>query len=203
MGSSTIIDILGAIMIGGILMLNTSRLFNNTTENSWQYASEAIVQTNLIEITTLIEHDFRRIGYQRGAENLSHAVTAIEFAGRNRIVFFADMDDNGSLERVEYRVGPADSLRQTASPIDLPFFRRINGAGQVVTTYGVVEFTLEYFNYTGGQLATPVTNRGQISTISITVACESPDFSDDRYAQYNAKAFYKQMRLAIPNLRYK
>lgn len=194
---------MGAMLIGGILMLNTVRVMNNTNENSWAYASESIVQMNLIDVTTLIERDFLRIGYQKGAENLSHVVNAIELADRHKIVFWADMYDSGSLNRVEFSVGASDSLGQTTNPSDLPFFRKIDGTGKAVSSYGIVEFTLEYFGYTGNLLTTPVANRGEIATISITVACESPDFSDAAYEQYNAKVFYKQMRLAIPNLRYK
>lgn len=203
MGSSTLIDILGAMLIGSILMLNTVRVFHETNDHSWIYASESIVQTNLVDVTTLIERDFLRIGYQQGAENLAHVVNAIEVADRNRIVFRADMDNNGSLERVEYSAGNPKDLGMTINPADVPFIRRINGVGDAATTYGVVEFTLEYFNYIGEQLSTPVNNRGEIATISITIACENPDFSDSEYAEFNAKAFYKQMRLAIPNLRFK
>lgn len=203
MGSSTIIDIIGAVIIGGLLMLNAIRLYTNSQENAWEYSSESIVQQNLIDITTLLERDFIRIGYQRGAENIPHAIHAITEAEDNHIEFLADMDNNGTMETVEFLVGDADDLTGTVNPNDMPFFRRINGVGDAVTTYGVTEFFLEYYNYTGDRIPTPVANKGEIATITITVVCQNPSFSDQDYERYNPRAFYRQMRLAIPNLRYK
>ena len=203
MGTNTLLDIVGAIMIGGLLMLNMTRLYTSSSMHSGQYAMEAIVEQNLVDVFTLMEGDLLKIGYMRGQENLSYSGQVITTADTNKVVFLADVDDDGSFETVEYSVGRRDSLTITNNPFDRPFYRKVDGAGPMIGSYGITQFFLEYFDHTGVKLATPVANKGQISTISITVAVESPYLSDTNFPDYNAKAYWKQVRLAIPNLRYK
>lgn len=203
MGSSTILDVLGSIMIGGLLMLNVARLYNSASMHSSQYTMEAIVEQNLVDVFTLMEGDMLRIGYLKGQENLTYANQAITVADTNRLVFLADVDDNGSFDTIEFAVGRTDSLASTPNPFDRPFWRKANGSGRMIGSYGITQFNLEYFDFMGAKLATPVANKGSIATISITVAVESPYLSDRDFPNYNAKAYWKQVRLAIPNLRYK
>ncbi len=202
MGTSTLLDIMGSVIIGGMLMLNMMRTYNNTSEQSAQYASEYMVQRSLVELTTMLEYDFRKIGYQKGQENLSYAALALKTCEKNKIVFYADLDNNGSQETVEYSTGSASGLTSTPNPNDLPFFRKINGVGNQIGSYGLTEYRLEYFDYTGKLLPFPIVNLGEIATISITVTCQSPYFNAQQ-ENYNATAYWKQIRLAIPNLRYK
>ena len=203
MGSSTLLDIIGAMILSSLLMLNIVRMTGDTQENSAQYVSELVVQQNLIEAAQLIERDLLRLGYLRGSENLAYVINAVSVADSNRIVFASDVDNNGVMDQVEYVTGTASQLTATANPRDLPLTRRINGVGRPIQSFGIIEFRFEYFNYTGKRLTTPVANRGEICTVSITLAVESPHFSDDVWEDYNAKAFWKQIRLALPNLRYK
>ncbi len=202
MGTSTLLDIMGSLIIGGMLMLNMMRAFNNTSQQSAQFTSEYMVQRNLVELTSMLEYDFRKIGYQRGQENLAYAANALKSVAKEKIEFYADLDNNGSQETVEYSVGSKSALTKTPNPDDLPFFRKINGAGVSNGSYGIVELRFEYFDYTGGLLSLPISNLGTIATISITVTCESPFFNAQQ-ENYNATAYWKQIRLAIPNLRYK
>lgn len=202
MGTSTLLDIMGAIMIGGILMLNMMRVYFNTSETSTQYVSEFMVQESLVDFTTMLEYDFRKIGYVKGQENLSHAAQAIKTADKHKLVFYADIDNSGDQEEIEYSVGDSTQLTNTPNIHDVPFFRKVDGSGAGIGSYGIVEFQLEYFDYSGIKLKTPVTNLGAVSTISITVSCESPFYSEVE-RDLNARAYWKQIRLAIPNLRYK
>lgn len=202
MGTSTLLDIIGAVIIGGFLMLNMMRTYNTTNENSTQYVSELMVQQNLVSFTQMLEYDFRKIGYRKGQENLSFAANSIKFADTKKIVFYADLDNNGSQEEVEYSVQDSTKLTSTPNPHDIPFYRKVNNVGPKIGSYGLTQFELEYFNYAGGKLSTPVANLGEISTVSITIACQSPYFTAEQ-KDLNAEAYWKQIRLAIPNLRYK
>ena len=49
MGSSTLLDIIGATIVGGMLMLNIVRMTGDTQQKSAQYVSELVVQQNLID----------------------------------------------------------------------------------------------------------------------------------------------------------
>jgi hypothetical protein len=203
MGTTTILDIIGAMMIGAVLMMNSSQLMLQSSTTSSQFMFESVVQKNLLDAATLIEHDFTKIGYLQGSENLSYVANVITTAETGKIVFKADLDNNGVLETVEYSIGPTSGLPQTKNPNDRPFFRKIDGVGVAAQSYGITMFILEYYTYNGIKLTTPVANKGEITTISITIACESPYVSDADFPDYNAKTFWKQVRLAIPNLRYR
>jgi hypothetical protein len=203
MGTSTILDILGSIMIGGLLLLNINRLQLSANTHTAQFNMEAIVERNLVDVFAMMENDLLKIGYLRGQENISYTGQVILTADTNKIVFLADVNDNGVFDTIEYSVGNRSSLTQTANVADLPFYRKENGVGGMNTNFGITQFRMEFFDYTGNKLTTPVSNRGMIATLSLTVAVESPYISDANFPDYNAKAFWKQIRLAIPNLRYK
>jgi hypothetical protein len=50
MGFSTIIDIIGASVIGGILLLVLLQLNDKSTENTYTFGSELTVQQNLVQL---------------------------------------------------------------------------------------------------------------------------------------------------------
>ena len=63
MGFSTIIDIIGSTLIGGMLLMILFRMNDAAVENTYVYGGELLVQQNLVEVVTLLEYDFRKIGY--------------------------------------------------------------------------------------------------------------------------------------------
>jgi type II secretory pathway component PulJ len=63
MGTSTILDVIGSILIAGILMLSIFRLSNNSTEDLYRGTGSLTAQTNLATVVQILENDLRRIGY--------------------------------------------------------------------------------------------------------------------------------------------
>lgn len=63
MGFSTLIDILGSTLIGGLILLILFRMNDSSVENHYLNSGEMIVQSNLLSVIELLEHDFRKIGY--------------------------------------------------------------------------------------------------------------------------------------------
>jgi len=63
MGFSSLIDILGSIVIGGLLLMILLRMNETATQNTYEYNGELTVQQNLVSTVQLIEYDFRKIGY--------------------------------------------------------------------------------------------------------------------------------------------
>ena len=61
MGFTTILDILGSIIIGGILMIIAWRLSEAATERTFNNSGELSMQQNLATIAQIIENDFRKI----------------------------------------------------------------------------------------------------------------------------------------------
>ncbi len=69
MGFSTLLDILGSTLIGGMLLLILFRVNDATVENSYMYGGELIVHQNLVAVVELLEFDFRKLGYCEDWEN--------------------------------------------------------------------------------------------------------------------------------------
>ena len=63
MGFSTLIDILGSTIIGGMLLMILLRLNDASVQNTYVYGGDLMVQQNLVEVVRLLEHDFRKIGF--------------------------------------------------------------------------------------------------------------------------------------------
>ena len=63
MGSQVIIDLIGSFVLFGWLLLTTIRVSMANSENMQTYGGELLVQENLVEVTRLLEYDFRKIGF--------------------------------------------------------------------------------------------------------------------------------------------
>jgi len=63
MGSNVILDIIGSVIIGGILILSIFRVNNSSTEDLYRGSGNLVAQTNLATVVQILETDFRRIGY--------------------------------------------------------------------------------------------------------------------------------------------
>jgi hypothetical protein len=60
MGFSTLIDILGSTLVGGMLLLILLRLNDASIENTYVYGGDLMVQQNLVSVVELLEYDFRK-----------------------------------------------------------------------------------------------------------------------------------------------
>ncbi|MEW5798757.1 MAG: hypothetical protein AB1728_07090, partial [Bacteroidota bacterium] len=80
MGAQTILDLIASSMVFGSLMLIALRLNGTTMERSQDYREDLIVQQNLVEITKLLEYDFRKIGYCSDYTKIPIATHAIRYA---------------------------------------------------------------------------------------------------------------------------
>lgn len=63
MGFSTLLDIIGSMIIGGILLSITMRLNDAATEKTYNNSGELSMQQNLATVAQILEKDFRKIGY--------------------------------------------------------------------------------------------------------------------------------------------
>jgi len=113
MGYSTLIDILGSIVIGGMLMLILFRLNDSAVANSFRYNGELLVQKNLVEVVSLLEYDLRKIGYCAVWENLPNPSKYIVAADSTSLKYLTDTDSDGYVDTLTYYLGPASELSGT------------------------------------------------------------------------------------------
>jgi hypothetical protein len=212
MGSQAILDVIGSFILFGWLLLSTIRVGTANSENMQSYGGELLVQENLVEITKLLEYDFRKIGYCKEPNRLPDPTKAIVLADSTRIKFLTDVDLTGSgpdgfVDSVYYYLGPTSELASTTNPRDRMLYRVVNTDAPKGANLGVTSFLLRYFDGQGNLIGSPVTgaNLQKIQTIQISIIVENTVAAEITETapvnQQYSSAFWQQMRLSSRNYR--
>lgn len=197
MGFSVIIDILGATVIGGILMMNLFQINNAAVENNYTGNGELIAQTNLATIVEILELDVRKIGYCADWEKIPIPTEAILSADSTGIKYLTDVDSDGNVDTMHYYLGPTSELLSTPNPRDRLLYRVVNSEVPVGVNLGVTQFNLTFFDVLGNLINFPIAVPGEIYTMQIDLTVEDVAAYDEKYSS----AFWRQIRLAAKNLR--
>lgn len=197
MGFSTILDILGSIIIGGILMSIVFRLSDAATEKTYNNSGELSLQQNLTTVAQIIEYDFRKIGYCADWNKLPDPSKAILFADTSEIKFLTDIEPDGNLDSLHYYLGPVSELSVTENPRDRILYRVINNDAPVQSNLGVTQFYMIYYDALGDTINFPVDNYGLIASIEINVTVENVAAYDTSYS----RAYWRQIRMVARNLK--
>lgn len=210
MGTSSIIDIIASAVVAGLLLLIALRLDAQANETSEIYNGSVILQENLVTLVGMIEHDFRGIGYCKDYTKIPIPTQSIRKADTSDITFWTDVNNSGNLDSIRWYVGPTNDtiVKNTPNPRDRLIYRVIDNAATKGWNLGVTQFKLQYFDYLGNTLTTPVSQPGQIYSIQISIACESPVPFVEQYrvqthhdSLADFQVFWRQLRLASQNLK--
>jgi len=153
---STMLDMVGSFIIGGLLMMMILNVNANFNMMSYEDRLDLMVQENLAELIEEIEFDFRKIGY--GVQNPSLAIIS---ADTSSISFWADLDNDGALDQVSYTLGPTSD------------------GVQVGGSLGVVDFQLTLYDISGSQTTDPTL----VKSLDYYLLLESPFPTDTTYAR--------------------
>lgn len=197
MGANVILDIMGSIVIGGILMLTLFRLSDRATESTYNKMGDLTIQQNIATVVSILEFDFRKIGYCADWTKIPNPAKSIIYADSNKIKYLTDVDRNGIVDTMSYYIGPASELIYTANPRDRFLYRVVNNEKPVKVNLGVTQFQLVYYNFNKDIIPSPVAVPGEIYTIQISVAVEDVEAYDQKYSQ----VFWRQIRLVARNLK--
>ncbi len=197
MGFTTILDILGSIIIGGILMTIAYRLQDTITEKTYNHSGELIIQQNLATTARIIEYDFRKIGYCKNWNLIPDSIAVITYADSSEIKFLTDIDDDGVVDSIHYYLGPTSELTNTANPRDRMLYRVVNDEIPKTSNLGVTQFQLVYYDALGDTLIPPLVGKRGIISIEINLTVENTEAYDQIYS----KAFWRQIRMVSRNLR--
>ncbi|MEG8947890.1 hypothetical protein [Rosettibacter firmus] len=210
MGFSTLIDILGSTIIGGLLLLILLRMNDTAVENNYLFSGEKIVQQNLLDIVRLIEYDFTKIGYCKDWTKIPDPAKAIISATDTSISFLTDvavsqgnLEGDGVPDTLKYYLGTKEELSSTPNPNDRILYRVVNNQTARGSNLGVTQFKLTYFDALGDTLhpnEMPASPPLGICTIQIDVAVENPAAYGDDYSS-ERKVIWRQIRLAARNLK--
>ncbi|HKJ81924.1 MAG TPA: hypothetical protein VJ954_07865 [Ignavibacteriaceae bacterium] len=198
MGFSTLLDIVGSVIIGGLILLILFRLNNSATANLYNSYSEATVQQSIVSVVQVLESDFRKIGYCKDWNKIPDPTKAILYADTSKFVFLTDIDNDGNVDTLDYYLGPTSALSNTPNPRDRFLYRVVNNETPRSANVGLTEFKITYYNSLGDTIKTlPLTsNTGQIHTIQIDVETQNSEAIDSTYVT----SFWRQIKLSAKNL---
>lgn len=197
MGFSTLLDIIGSMIIGGILLSIAWRLSDTATEKTYNNSGDLSLQQNLATIAQMLEYDFRKIGYSADWNKLPDPTKAILYADTSSIKFLTDIDSDGNLDSIRYFLGPTSELTETENPRDRMLYRVLNDEVPGGSNLGVTEFKMVYYDALGDTIPLPIVNTGEISSIEINVTVENTAAYDTLYST----AYWRQIRLIARNLK--
>lgn len=196
MGTNVILDIIGSIIIAGVLMLSIFRLQNSTTEDLYRGTGNLTAQTNLATVVQILENDFRRIGYCADWEQVPKPNESILYADSLSIRYVTDVNRNGILDTMYYYFDPSTDISQTPNPRDRYLYRVLNSETPVSVNMGVTQFKMEFFNTLGTKLNFPIADPREIYSMQIDITVEDVAAYDEKYQTI----FWRQIRMAARNL---
>jgi type II secretory pathway component PulJ len=197
MGFNTIIDIIGAMFIGGLLLIILFRLNNSATSTLYNSTSELIVQQAMVSVVQVLESDFRKIGYCKDWTKIPDQSKSIIYADSNSIKFLTDINNDGVVDSLYYYVGSTSELSNTPNTRDRLLYRVENKDLPYSSNVGITKFTLNYFDALGNAInESPVALPALISSIQIDVQVENTEAFDSVYTV----AFWRQLKMAARNL---
>jgi len=179
---SVMLDVIGAALLVGMLMLTILNVNMNMTMETYKSASEFHTQTEMIQLARIMEFDIYKMGY---------AVTkpAIVSADTSHLKFRANLKDAaGARDSIEYILGTP--VTTSENPRDRHLLR-IENVSQVSISYSVTRFVLTYYDREDSLIPTPVTGSmlDSIRAVKVYLALESPSPFDSSYAG----AFYEKI----------
>ena len=205
MGFSSLLDILGSTIIGGLLLIILMRMNATAVQNNYLYSGEQIVQQNIVEVVKLLEYDFRKIGYCSVWTNIPDPAKAIIQADSNSISFLTDIVTSsypygdGVVDTLKYYLSSKSVLSSTPNPNDMILYRVINHDAVAGSNLGVTQFKLTYFDANGTKItAMPENPPLGIASIQIDIAVENPAAYGNDYSA-EKRVIWRQIRLATRN----
>lgn len=166
----SILDTLGASLIGGMVLLLIISINLQMNSLSTEIVENNIVQSNLTSSTEDIKYDFYKIGYKVTGSKIGTADS-------NRIEFYSDINNDDVVDTLVYNFVKAaiDEDQGVINPNGILYKSQNGGANQLASI--ATSFNLSYYDSVGQflsyqSLASQV-NRNKIRTIKIDMLLSS------------------------------
>lgn len=137
-----LLDIIGSFVIGSMILL---LIFNlNIAQSNANYSSdqELQLQQNSKTLADILEYDMRKIGY-------GYKTNPFIATDSNKIEFYADIDTNGTPDKISYLLSDTTAVRQTSNPNDRILYRIVNNDTSKGPSLGITNLKFSYMNSKG------------------------------------------------------
>jgi hypothetical protein len=181
---ATLLDILGSVITGGIVILAIVNLNIKMVDNGREKATASFTQSDINTSVQILDHFFYKIGYRVPGDKIAQADS-------NKIKFFSDIDNDGVVDSISIYTTTTTWMTSTKNPNDRPLFLIYNNSSPVLLNV-ITQFQLTYYDSSGsiippGLLLNPNDKRG-VRSIKIFMKTES---GDPFYAHETNKQFYQ------------
>ncbi|HMN26415.1 MAG TPA: hypothetical protein PKE38_18045 [Ignavibacteriaceae bacterium] len=182
MGYTTILDIVGATIIGGILLLNLLKLNENVYAVDNATGHDVNLQVEVVNVANIVDSDFNKIGYCANPMNMNDD-PKITLADTSSIKIVFDVDKNGDYDTVYYYLSPTSTLSNTPNPRDRILYRKVNSDFPYIVSNNITEFKFQYLGALYDTLSTPLVSPGLATYIKISFRVEDPFAFDEKYTE--------------------
>lgn len=197
MGSSTMLDIVGSMLIGGLLLLTAARMDERATSNTFQAEATLTVQQNLTSLVEEIEYYFSKIGYLNSLDSAANRQYFILAGTPDSVAFEADLNRTGSFDTVSYYLG--SHVAGCPNPSVKYLYRKIDDQQPIEANLGIAVFHLTYYDQFMNPLDSIFTAPDNVRVITLTVKIEPTVMYDAAFD--TVWSVWKETRLISRNLR--
>jgi hypothetical protein len=196
MGYTTILDIIGASIIGGILLLNLLKLNENVYAVDNATGHDVNLQVEVVNVANIVDGDFNKIGYCSDPMNMNDD-PKVTLADTSSIKIVFDVDKDGDYDTVYYFVSDLNLLSNTPNPRDRMLYRKVNSDIPFIVSNNITEFKFQYLGALYDTLSTPLASPGLATYIKISFRVEDPFAYDQKYTE----AFWRRLTVTSKNLK--
>ena len=164
-------DIIGSIIVGGIIMVMLLKFNANIMEGAATQTFTTTVQKNVTTVTDILEYDFRKMGYHVPVDS------TVVVAETSRIVFKGDFDNDGSTDVLSYYLDTS-SPSGHVNPRARILYRKLNTQPAQSINLGITRFRLWYYNLKGS----PADSTYKIRSVKVVLRAESISPYDTTYS---------------------
>jgi hypothetical protein len=175
-----IIDIMASFIIGGIILIMSTKMSVVMSDNGQQANVSLAAQENCVTLSKMLESDLSKTGHKKFGNPMV-------ITDSTRIKFYADIDDNGTLDSVTYYSGPLTSSFISLNPRHLLMYRTWN-TKTTTMNLGVTKFKVLYYDSSGATTTQP----SMVRAFRVKMDVESViPMSDTTYAVVHWEQYIK------------
>lgn len=194
MGFTTIIDILGATIIGGIVLMNLLNMNQNVVQSESMFGHDKSLQVDVVILATIMDRDFGLLGYCGDYTKMDS--TAIIYGDSVSIRFLADVDNNGIFDTLYYFTSDTAVLSNTPNPRDRILYRQLNSNPPFVVANNITEFNLKYLDTFSNEQTIPIDLNKIVNYVRIAFKVEDPYAYNEEYTE----ALWRRLTVTANNL---
>lgn len=200
MGTTTLIDLAGSMLISGLLLLSALQLDQKSIQTTFDSQAGLTVQQNTASLIENLQYDFRKIGYCKNPAKLtsSAANILIQKGDTSTIWFLSDYSNSGNVDTVKYWLGTA-KIPGSPNPRVRMLYRQVNSTAPTRSNLGVTQFNIKYYETFGQQLSTPFGAPNQAQIIVMAIRLEPVAAFDSGYS--SNFVVWRQTRMVSRNLK--